>query len=265
MTVDYHTHTRLCKHGEGTVEDYVRKAIEVGLDEVGCSDHSPLPDGFDGEHRMTLEEFTEFYRPWVDEVREKFGKKIKVKFGIEADYLPGTEAFTRKFLNENDFDYVIGSVHFLGDLGIDSRKNVYRYDGQDVYELYVQYFATLKNAAASGLFDIVGHCDVVKVFGYRPDRDYDDILRDAMKAIKGNDLVVEINTSGLRKPVREIYPSEKILEIIREMRIPLTLGSDSHRPEDVGRDFDLALELVRKFGDGKITIFDKRKRQEVSI
>jgi histidinol-phosphatase (PHP family) len=131
--------------------------------------------------------------------------------------------------------------------------------------LYVQYFATLKNAAASGLFDIVGHCDVVKVFGYRPDREYDDILRDAMKAIKENDLVVEINTSGLRKPVREIYPSEEILEIIREMRIPLTLGSDSHRPEDVGRDFDLALELVRKFGDGKITIFDKRKRQEVPI
>ena len=106
---------------------------------------------------------------------------------------------------------------------------------------------------------------MVKVFGYRPDRDYTDVLRDTMKAIKENDLVVEINTSGLRKPVHEIYPSENILEVIREMKIPLTLGSDSHKPEDVGRDFDLAVELVRKYGDGKITIFDKREREEVLV
>lgn len=265
MMVDYHTHTKLCKHADGTAEDYVQKAIDLGLDEVGCSDHSPLPNRFDGEHRMTMEEFNEVYRPSVNDVQERFEKKIKVRFGVEADYLLGTEAYTREFLEENDFDFVIGSVHFLGDWGFDSLKNVYRYEEQDVYEVYVQYFSTLKNAAASALFDIVGHCDVVKVFGYRPDRDYEDVLRDAMKAIKENGLVVEVNTSGLRKPVREIYPSEKILEIIREMRIPLTLGSDSHKPEDVGRDFDRAVELVRKYGDGKITLFEKRKRREVTI
>lgn len=265
MMVDYHTHTKLCKHADGTAEDYVQKAIDLGLDEVGCSDHSPLPNRFDGEHRMTMEEFNEVYRPSVNDVQERFEKKIKVRFGVEADYLPGTEAYTREFLEENDFDFVIGSVHFLGDWGFDSLKNVYRYEEQDVYEVYVQYFSTLKNAAASALFDIVGHCDVVKVLGYRPDRDYEDVLRDAMKAIKENGLVVEVNTSGLRKPVREIYPSEKILEIIREMRIPLTLGSDSHKPEDVGRDFDRAVELVRKYGDGKITLFEKRKRREVTI
>jgi histidinol-phosphatase (PHP family) len=123
----------------------------------------------------------------------------------------------------------------------------------------------LKDAAGSGMFDIVGHIDVVKVFGYRPDRDYDDVLRDAMKAIKENGLVVEINTAGLRKPVREVYPSVKILEIIKEMKIPLTLGSDSHTPGDVGRDFDLAVELVKEYGGGKITVFDKRQRKEVSV
>lgn len=263
--MDYHTHTKLCKHAEGVAEDYVRKALELGLDEIGCSDHSPLPNGFDIEHRMTVGEFTNSYRPWVNEAKEKFDKKIKVKYGIEADYLPGTEVFMGKFLDENDFDYVIGSVHFLGEWGFDNYKNVYRYEEKDVYDVYVEYFTALKNAAASGLFDIVGHCDVVKVFGYRPDRDYTDVLRDTMKAIKENDLVVEINTSGLRKPVREIYPSEKILEMIREMRIPLTLGSDSHKPEDVGRDFDRAVELVRKYGDGKITLFEKRQRREVTV
>jgi histidinol-phosphatase (PHP family) len=265
MIVDYHTHTNLCKHADGVAEDYVRKALDLGFDEVGCSDHSPLPNGFDGEHRMTLDEFTQLYRPMVDDVRVKFNEKIKVRFGIEADYLPGTEEFMKKFLEENDFDFIIGSIHFLGDWGFDNFKNVRRYQEKDVYEVYVEYFKTLKEAAGSGMFDIVGHIDVVKVFGYRPDRDYDDILRDAMKAIKENGLVVEINTAGLRKPVGEVYPSVKILEIIMEMDIPLTLGSDSHTPGDVGRDFDLAVELVKKYGNGKITVFDKRQRREVSV
>jgi histidinol-phosphatase (PHP family) len=265
MLVDYHTHTNLCKHADGVAEDYVRKAFDLGFEEVGCSDHSPLPNGFDGEHRMSLNEFTESYLPMVDDVREKFDEKIKVRFGIEADYLPGTEQYMKKFLEESDFDFVIGSIHFLGDWGFDNFKNVRRYQEKDVYEVYVDYFKTLKDAAGSGMFDIVGHIDVVKVFGYRPDRDYDDVLRDAMKAIKENGLVVEINTAGLRKPVREVYPSMKILEIIKEMKIPLTLGSDSHTPDDVGRDFNIAIELVKEYGDGKITVFDKRQRKEVSV
>jgi histidinol-phosphatase (PHP family) len=265
MLVDYHTHTNLCRHADGVAEDYVRRAIELGFDEVGCSDHSPLPNGFDGEHRMTLDEFTESYCPMVDDVQKKFQKNIKVRFGIEADYLPGTEEYMKKLLRENDFDFVIGSIHFLGDWGFDNIKNVARYEEKDVYEVYVEYFKTLKAAAGSRMFDIVGHLDLVKIFGYRPDRDYTDVLRDAMKAIKENGLVVEINTAGLRKPVREIYPSVKILEIIKEMNIPLTLGSDSHKPDDVGRDFDLAVELVKKYGDGKITLFDKRQRKEVSV
>jgi histidinol-phosphatase (PHP family) len=265
MLVDYHTHTRLCKHADGVAEDYVRKALELGFDEVGCSDHSPLPNGFDREHRMSLDEFTVFYRPMVDDVQEKFDKKIKVRFGIEADYLPGTEQYVKEFLEENDFDFVIGSVHFLGDWGFDNFRNVLRYEEKDVYEVYVDYFRTLKDAVASGMFDIVGHLDLVKVFGYRPDRNYDDVLLDAMKAIKENGLVVEINTAGLRKPVGEIYPGVEILEIIKEMKIPLTLGSDSHKPGDVGRGFALAVELVKKYGDGKITLFEKRQREEVSV
>jgi histidinol-phosphatase (PHP family) len=265
MLVDYHTHTKLCKHAEGVAEDYVRKAIELGFDEVGCSDHSPLPNGFDGESRMTLEDFTSSYRPMVSDVRERLGEKIKVRFGIEADYLAGTEEYMRKFLDENDFDFIIGSIHFLGDWGFDNIKNILRYKERDVHEVYVEYYETLKTAAASGMFDIVGHLDLVKVFGYRPDRGYDEILREAMKAIKENGLIVEINTAGLRKPVGEIYPSVKILEIIKEMKIPLTLGSDSHTPRDVGRDFDLAVDLVKNYGDGRITVFDKRQREEVLV
>jgi histidinol-phosphatase (PHP family) len=265
MLVDYHTHTKLCKHADGVAEDYVKRAIELGFAEVGCSDHSPLPDGFDVESRMTMEDFTASYCPMVDDVRERLGKKIKVKFGIEADYLVGTEEYMKNFLDENDFDFVIGSIHFLGDWGFDNIKDVLRYKEKDVYEVYVEYFKTLKAAAASRMFDIVGHLDLVKVFGYRPDRSYDEVLREALKAIKENDLVVEVNTAGLRKPVGEIYPSVEILEIIKEMKIPLTLGSDSHKPQDVGRDFGLAVELVKKYGHGKITVFDKRQRKEVPV
>lgn len=265
MIVDYHTHTSLCKHGTGWVEDYVRQAARLGLDEIGCSEHIPMPERFDEAHRMDLDQYYSVYAPSVTEVRDGFDGDIEIKRGIEADFFPGTEQWVTKFIGENDFDYVIGSVHFIGEWGFDNPVFVHQYEERDINATYAAYFEAIQQSATSGLFDIIAHCDLVKKFGHRPTGNLDRLIRDTMNVVRKNDLCIEVNTSGLRKPVREIYPSESILAMASELKIPLTLGSDAHDPADVGRDFDKASALIRKYGRGEIAVFRKRNRTMVPL
>ncbi len=265
MIVDYHTHTSLCKHAQGDAEEYILRAIELGLDEIGCSEHIPMPGGFDEKHRMSLEQYQTVYAPRVSELRDRHKGKITVRRGIEADFFSGTETWVEGFIRENDFDYVIGSVHFLGSWGFDDAVFVHNFEGRDVDDVYEKYFETVKRSARSGLFDIIGHCDLVKKFGHRPKRDQTEHVRETMKEIRKNNLCIEINTSGLRKPVEEMYPAESILQIARETGVPLTLGSDAHDPADVGADFARAVELIERYGNGRISVFERRQRREVQI
>jgi len=265
MIVDYHTHTDLCKHAEGRAEEYILKAIALGLDEVGCSDHAPMPDNYDERHRMTLAQYYSTYAPMVSELAERYRDRIVVRRGMEVDYFPGTEPWVKKFIDENDFDFVIGSVHFIGSGGSEKALFGQDYREEEVEELYEEYFEAVQASAESGLFDIIGHCDLIKKFGQRSNNRIDEAVRAALQAIKKADLCIEINTSGLRKPEREIYPSERILAIAKELRIPLTLGSDAHKPADVGGDFDAAIELIENFGNGRFCLFQKRERREVKV
>jgi len=265
MNADLHTHTYLCKHADGAAEDYVRAAIDRGLSMIGCTDHAPMPDDYDEKHRMNFEQFHAVYKPAVLELREKYKGVIDVKFGVEGDFFPGTEDWVRDFHAANDFDYVIGSVHYLGEWGFDNPVFVHKYDEANIDEIYERYFDHIRRSAESGLFDIIGHCDLVKKFGHRPTRNMDEIVRETMKAVKASGIVVEINTSGLRKPVAEMYPSENILKIAGELGIPLTLGSDAHTPGDVGRDFDKARALIERYGRGMVSVFTRRQRSEVRI
>lgn len=265
MIVDYHTHTSLCKHATGDLEEYVQQAVKVGLDEIGCSEHIPMPDRFDEIHRMDLDQYYSDYAPRVTSLREEFRGVIEIKRGIEADFFPGTEKWVGDFIGENDFDFVIGSVHFIGEWGFDNAVFVHRYEERDINATYRAYFKAVQQSARSGLFDIIAHCDLVKKFGHRPTEDLQDIMKETMKAIRDHDLCIEINTSGLRKPVKEVYPSETILAMAKELGIPLTLGSDAHHPEDVGKDFDAASHLVNVYGAGRIAVFTKRQRSMVSL
>lgn len=265
MLIDYHTHTSLCKHAEGELEEYIRHAVGIGLDEIGCSEHSPMPNEFDIEHRMTIEQFDTLYAPAVGEMIEKYRGTIRVRRGVEADFYPGTEEWVAGFIRQREFDYVIGSVHFLGEWGFDSAVFVHRYEERNIDEAYEQYFEAIRKSAKCGLFDIIGHCDLVKKFGHRSTKDMTEPIRETMRTIKEHGLCIEINTSGLRKPVNEVYPSQAILAIANEFNIPLTLGSDAHHPSDVGRDFDLAVELIERYGRGRVAIFEKRQRSEVPV
>lgn len=265
MIVDYHTHTKLCKHAQGEAEEYVLKALELRLDEVGCSDHAPLPGNFDDRHRMTAEEYTSVYSPAVSGLVEKYQKKIRIKRGIECDFLERASDWNRKFIAENDFDFVIGSVHFVGSAVEELPLFGREYGDSELATLYEGYYRALSASAESGFFDIIGHCDLIKKFGAFSSRAVDELIWEALTRIKKADLCIEVNTSGLWKPEKETYPSERMLAHARDLKIPLTLGSDAHNPEDVGKYFDRAVDLIERYGNGRISLFEKRKRSEVRV
>jgi histidinol-phosphatase (PHP family) len=201
----------------------------------------------------------------VRELQEKFKKDISIKLGIEVEYTPEIEKPTGEVLKNYDFDYIYGSTHFIGKWVFDHPAQKDEWKKRDVYEVYEEYFSTLRKMMASGLFDVVAHIDLVKKFGYRPDRSLAEIYNEVARSIVRYDLCIEINTSGLRKPVKEIYPAEELLKICFDANVPIVLGSDAHRPDEVAMDFDRALALVKKIGYKKIATFSNRKRALVNL
>jgi histidinol-phosphatase (PHP family) len=265
MIVDYHTHSELCKHAQGSVEEYVQKAIALGFDEVGCSDHAPLPGNYDERHRMTLDEYYCHYAPRVSAVIEKYRKRIRIKRGIECDFLDWAAEWNSKFIAENEFDFVIGSVHFVGPRGEEKPLFGCEYEEGEIEALYEGYFLEIAQSAKAGLFDIIAHCDIVKKFGAFSSKRVKELIWEALSQIRKAGLCIEINTSGLRKPEHETYPGENVLTLARDLKIPLTLGSDAHNPDQVGMDFGVAISLINKYGGGRVSIFEHRKRTEVKV
>ncbi|MBS3909231.1 MAG: histidinol-phosphatase HisJ family protein [Actinobacteria bacterium] len=261
--IDYHVHTARCGHADGEMSDYVAQARKIGLREIGFADHLPLLTTEDPSLTMTLDEFSGY----VQEVHSLAGDAdgIIVKLGIEADYLPGLERETAALLASCDFDYVIGSIHFIDGWGFDDGRYLEGYAQKDIHTIYEDYFKLVAQAAGSGMFDIIGHLDLVKKYGFRPETDITSLLEDTVAAIKEAGVCVEINTAGLRKPAGEVYPSEAILALCSKAGVPITLGSDAHRPDQVGMDFDHALRLAVAAGYRRLTVFDGRERDYIDI
>jgi len=243
---DYHIHTFLCKHAEGELPEYRTAAKRQKIPQICFADHCPNPDGYDPMHRMKMGEFSS-YRDMVARMQD--GEAPFVLFGVEADYYNGCETFLRAWLPAQDFDLIIGSVHYIQDWGFDNPDQRNAWDAVDVTDVWKTYFELVRRLARSGLFDIVGHIDLPKKFGHRPlDKDLKEMAQPTLDCIAEAGMGIEINTSGLRKPVGEIYPSEFILSMACEREIPICFGSDAHRPEDVGADFDKGLKLSRAAG-----------------
>lgn len=255
--IDYHIHTKLCGHATGEMEQYVERAIAIGLNEIGFSDHLPFVDFEQPGFAMTLSQLP-LYVQKVYELRKKF-PNITIRLGIEVDFFPHLERKIAELLAQYQFDYVYGSVHFIDNWSFDSPYALPEWNLADVDSVYEQYIGLLHQAAGSGLFDIIAHCDLVKIHGFRPTRDIIPQWESLIKFFKETGLATEINTSGLRKPVGEIYPSEEILKLINKYEIPIVFGSDAHRPQDVGRDFDKAMRLALKHGIHSFAQFTGRK------
>jgi len=261
--IDNHIHTKLCKHAEGEVFEYVEKAITLGIKEIAFTDHIPLPDNFDLAHRMQFSEIDTYTR-WVRRAKEKY-PEIKIRYGIEADYYEGYERFTEKFLNQYDFDIVIMSVHFIRHWPEGNWVFDYNFPDKTKEEIYKDYLSTLKMGIATGLFDIIGHLDMIKSPGDSLVDLLPDDVNDLLGVVKNSGMAIEINTSGYRKNVGEPYPGLDWLSIIREKSIPLITGSDAHHPDQVGLKFESLYKRIKEEGINKLVVYDRRLQKECKI
>ncbi|MBD3373757.1 histidinol-phosphatase HisJ family protein [candidate division KSB1 bacterium] len=254
MLGDFHVHSYLCKHGKGTVEEYVIDAIEKGLKYIGFSEHIPVPGLDDPDGRMELKDFSTYIND-IRNARETYHKDISILLAIEADYLPGYMDFISAFVNDHPFDYVIGSVHFLGDWDYSNPALMHRYDEFGVDLTFQRNYELLALAAQTGLYQVIGHLDQPKKYGHRAMRNMDSLIQDTLKIIRDNSCALDVNTSGWRKPVAELYPSLEILKMAKELQVPIMLGSDAHQPGDVAADFDRGMELLKEIGFKDQTYF----------
>ncbi|MCP4683168.1 MAG: histidinol-phosphatase HisJ family protein [Desulfobacterales bacterium] len=263
MLPDYHIHTDLCKHANGAPFAYRLEAERQKITEICFTDHAPNPDGYDPAHRMELSQFT-LYRDMISSLED--GNVPSVLFGIEADYYDGCEQFLSEWLPAQGFDLVLGSVHYIEDWGFDNPDQRHVWDSVDVTATWRRYFKLIEKLAESRLFDAVGHLDLPKKFGHRPsDKDLEEVVQPALDRMAIAGMGIELNTSGLRKPVGEIYPSLLILSMAYERDIPICFGSDAHSPGEIGAGFDLALKLAREAGYSRYFKIKQRKKQVVSL
>lgn len=267
MMIDYHLHTSRCGHARGEMPEYIEEARKKGLTEIGFSDHAPMY-WLSREQRdpgLAMEE-ADFpgYIAEVLSLAESY-PDVKVRLGVEVDYIPGYEEKAARMLSGYPFDYVIGSVHFIDGWAFDSPYQLEEYGRRDIREVYRQYFELVCRAAGSGLFDIMAHPDHVKKFGFQPGKALTDFYRQAARAFAGAGVCVEVNTAGLRWPAGEIYPSLEFLSLCRKEGVPAVTGSDAHSPDMVGLHFDLARDLLLEAGYTEVALFKGRQRRMVKI
>jgi histidinol-phosphatase (PHP family) len=270
MLTDYHLHLRpddLSARAEDhfseeNVSRYRAVAQERGIAELGVSEHV-----YRFEQALTLWQhplWREFATDDLDAYCEFVRARTDLRLGIEADFVAGSEDRTANLLERHDFDYVIGSVHFLREHSIDMDDCSVWDRGHSAEEIWRRYFQTLAEAARSGLFDILAHPDLVKVWGSDrpcPEGDLRRYYEPAIEAIAETGIAVEVSTAGLRKRARELYPARAFLDMCVDAGAPVALSSDAHRPEDVGADYDQALELLDAVGIGELCVFERRARR----
>jgi histidinol-phosphatase (PHP family) len=265
--VDYHIHTARCGHAIGEMAAYVEQAIRAGLPEMGFSDHIFmywLPvDQRDPELAMAEDAFDSYVED-VQRLRRAY-PDITIRLAVEADYIVDHEGILAGILDRYPWDYVLGSVHFIGDWGMDDGRYLARYDDWDIDELYEHYFSLVLRAAESGHFDTMAHLDLVKKFGHRARKALADLYARVARRLAAAGVAIEVNTAGLRKPVNELYPHLDLLTACRKAGVPATLGSDAHAPEEVAADFPLGIEHLRAAGYERILAYRGRKRDWKSI
>lgn len=264
LPADYHMHTPLCRHATGEPTEYAAHAARLGLPEIGFSDHSPMPEDDFDDWRMRLDQLDEY----VAQVRQarRDHPQLVIRLALEVDYLPDRVEWIRELAARHPWDYLIGSVHYVsGGWDIDSPFKRALWERCDVNTVWREYFERLTQAAASGLFDIIGHADLPKKFGHRPSADLSPEVGRFLTACRTADAAIELNTAGLRKDCREIYPARALLESARARGVAITFGSDAHAPGEVGADFAAAVALARSVGYTRARRFASRRKVEVAL
>jgi len=259
---DYHMHTPLCGHAVGEPQEYAEEALKIGLEEIGFSDHAPFVHYEDPSVTMNINQLKDYHR-MIEDVRSQYKDQLRIKVGLEVDFIPEYENKTKAIVDGYPYDFIIGSVHFIKDWGFDHPDQRDRWEDADTTAIYKDYYELLRQSAQSEMFDIMGHVDLVKKFGYRAQGDMFNEVRKTADAFKQCGVAIEINTAGLRKPVKEIYPVLWNLEIYCAAGVPIIFGSDAHKAEEVGKNFDQAVVLAKEAGYKEYITYKNRNIDQV--
>lgn len=241
-----------------------------GLCLVGFSEHSPRPAGYDYTHEYR-DQLTRFLPVYVEEVQAlKNSGNCRVLLGLEMDWLDGQEDFIEKSINAYDYDYIIGSVHFLDCWGFDDGRDPWNGASQEICERrYERYFHTWRKMIASGFFQIAAHPDLIKIYSrdqfhlWLQKPEALELVRACLLALRDSGMAMEISSAGLRKACKEIYPAPEIMEIAANLALPVSMASDAHCVKDVGADFDVLAAYAKKYGFSRQTIFNRGKRETI--
>ncbi len=267
MPIDYHLHTARCGHASGSMQEYLNTARFRGVKEVGFADHVYLywqpADQRDPEYAMAEEEMSHYIADVL--ALKKQNPDLTIKLGLEVDYISGQEAAAQEIISSLPLDYVLGSVHYLADWSFDNIEYINRYQEYDLMDLYQRYFDAVCAAAASGLFDVIAHVDLIKKFGFRPQGDLSRLYQKAARTFAESGVCVEVNTAGLRVPARELYPAAELLQQMNKYKVPVTIGSDAHTPQQAAQGLDKALQLIKDVGYNQIAVFTQRSRDFLTI
>lgn len=290
---DYHVH--LHRHGPydgvgpppgqypfGHIEAYIETDMAKGVDEIGFTEHffrcveskSILGSWWRADPRKDLRDYAKAYvrservlslDRYVQAVVDAKDRGLPVLLGLEVDFFPETVETVAEFLDPYPFDFLVASTHWLGAWGVDQSNHMFEFDRRGPVRSYEDYFRTETELAASGLFDVLAHVDVIKKHGLRLDHEPSDLYEELAVAAGRGATAVEVSTAGLYHPVREMYPAEPLLQRFFNHRVPITLASDAHVPEHTTRDRDKAIDLARSVGYTERIQFRKRVGEMVPL
>jgi len=260
--INLHLHTVRCNHASGTVAEMAAAAHAAGLREIGFAEHGPLPQPID-DWRLDLLDLP-LYQAEIEAARSEF-PDMPIRFGLELDYLPQFKDFYADLHDVAPFDFLIISVHYIGDWNFDWDRYIDGYNHRDIDDIYRSYYALVREAVAHGVGDIVGHLDLPKRFGHRPSDAIREEAEKTLEVIAGAGLVLELNTAGLLEKVQEVYPEDWIVRRAVELGIPFTLGTDAHDPANVDTGLEWAVRYLHKLGVREVATFERRRMKRVAL
>jgi histidinol-phosphatase (PHP family) len=268
---DLHIHTPYSGHATGSMEETVRAAVDMGLTEMGFADHFPYPQGYEAPAPDCVIPDEAVFGVYADEVRrlrDAYADRIRIRFGAEIDHLGDRSGDQAAMRSKYSFDYVIGSVHIVRGVAIDYRAetleaSLEKFGGID--RLWEDYWDALESLIRGGGCQVIGHMDVLRKFGsFVPLKSQTGRVESLLRLIGRNGLTLEVNTGGIdRASDRRSYPSPEILKLAAAAGVDISLGSDAHAPNDVGRHFRETVAMLQSLGWTRSATFESGRKRMV--